>query len=134
MYKHSTKIRVRYADTDKMGIVYHGKYVEYLEVARTEALRNIGIDYSKMEEEGIMMPVTKINLKYIGSALYDQVIEVVTILNALPEKRIVFNYKIYNDNNQLLTIGETELAFISNENQKSIQAPLYLLNSLKTFF
>ena len=75
---HTTSIRVRYVDTDKMGVVYHGVYLSYFEVARTEMLRAAGIPYSRLEETGILMPVLEASARYLQPARYDDVLDLST--------------------------------------------------------
>ena len=94
--------RVRYGETDQMGVVYHGNYAQYLEMGRVEWLRALGISYKNMEENGIILPVISLQLKFIKSAVYDDLITVVTRLKKTPSVRIEFDYEIYNETNELL--------------------------------
>ncbi|MCH5689232.1 acyl-CoA thioesterase [Niabella sp. W65] len=98
MYVAETKIRVRYAETDQMGVVYHGHYFQYFEVARAECIRHLGFTYADMEKAGIIMPVVEVNCKYLRPALYDDLLTVKTILKQLPEDhRILFHQEVYNE-------------------------------------
>src|SRR5210317_1417187 len=99
MIKDEIKIRVRYGETDQMGVVYHGVYPAYLEQARTEMIRKAGLTYREMEESGCMMPVVSLNINYKRPALYDELLRVVTFVKTLPTSRIVFDYEIYNEEN-----------------------------------
>src|SRR5690606_18550860 len=85
-------IRVRYGETDQMGVVHHGNYALYLEMGRTEWLRELGISYKEMEESGVMLPVTSMQLNYKKSARYDEVVKVKTQLKKPPTARIEFEY------------------------------------------
>ena len=100
MYISETTVRVRYAETDRMGYVYYGNYPQYYEVGRVEALRQIGTSYKEMEDNGVMLPVYTCNIKYHKSALYDDLLVIKTSIKVLPAVRISFDYEIYNQNNQ----------------------------------
>ena len=102
MFSTSTKIRVRYADTDQMGYMYYGNYAEFYEVGRVEMLRELGLTYKSMEESGIIMPVTDLKCKYLKPALYDEEITVKVILEQMPSVRIHFKYELYNEKEELL--------------------------------
>jgi len=124
------QIRIRYGETDQMGIVYHGNYAQYLEIGRIEWLRKLGISYRKMEEEGIMLPVISLSLNFKKSARYDDVINVKTQLKKMPTARIEFDYQITNENDEILTTANTVLAFIDIKTNKPIRAPKYILDKL----
>src|SRR5690606_13426687 len=91
-----THIRVRYGETDQMGVVHHGKYAQYLEMGRIDWLDQFAISYAKMEKEGIIMPVREMNIKYLQPARFDDLIKVETSLREIPEVRIKFDYKIFD--------------------------------------
>ena len=126
------QIRVRYAETDQMGFVYYGNYAQYFEVGRVEFLHTKGYSYKSLEDEGIMMPVAEMNIKYKRPAVYDNLLTIKTSINTLDKKRVTFNQSIYNENNKLLTEGTVELAFLDSKNMKSIECPEKLFNILKT--
>ncbi len=128
---HNTFIKVRYAETDQMGVVYHGNYMQYLEIARIEWLNGLGISYKSMEENGVMLPVYNIDITYKKSAQFDDLLKVVVTLRKLPTVRIIFDYKIYNQNNELLTIASTELIFMNSVVNKPIRCPAYILDKLQ---
>lgn len=130
MKKDNLKVRVRYAETDQMGVVYYGNYAQYFEMGRTEWLRKFGLSYKWMEDNGIMLPVVDLTVKFKQSALYDDLLTVVTEIEKIPTIRIVFNYKIYNENDELLTTASTTLVFVDKETKKPIMAPDYLLEKL----
>lgn len=125
-----TFIKVRYAETDQMGVVYHGNYAQYLELARIEWLDALGISYKKMEEEGVMLPVFNINISYKKSAVFDDTIRVETRLRKMPTARIIFDYKIFNKSEELLTIASTELVFINKNTNRPMRCPSYILDRL----
>lgn len=122
--------RVRYGETDQMGVVYHGNYPQYLEMGRVEWLRALGISYKSMEENGIMLPVISLQIKFIKSAVYDDLITVVTRLKKTPSVRIEFDYEIYNESTELLVEANTVLAFIDAKTKKPVKCPDYLMNKL----
>ncbi|MAO08669.1 MAG: thioesterase [Alteromonas sp.] len=131
MKKTSTKIRVRYGETDQMGVVYYGNYPLYLEQGRTEWLRELGFSYRWMEENNIQLPVTELHIQYKAPARYDDEITVITTLENIPTVKIEFYYEIFNAENQLLVTANTTLVFIDTPTQKIRRAPEYLLEKLK---
>ncbi|WP_435801630.1 acyl-CoA thioesterase [Polaribacter sp.] len=130
MKKSSTKTRVRYSETDQMGVVYHGNYAQFFELGRTEWLRKLGITYKDMEISGIMLPVISLSCNFIKPAKYDDVLTIQTILLKKPMVKIVFDYKITNQHDQLICTGNSVLAFIKTENNKPTSCPNYLLENL----
>ncbi|SDF79073.1 acyl-CoA thioester hydrolase [Pedobacter terrae] len=134
MFSHSTKIRVRYGETDQMGYMYYGNYAQYYEVGRVEMLRSLGMSYSSMEADGIMMPVLELKCKYIKPALYDQEITVKTIIKTLPGVRIFFEYELYNEKEELINIGSTTLVFVDMKKNKPTNPPENFMEKLSVFF
>ncbi|QIL41834.1 acyl-CoA thioesterase [Pedobacter sp. HDW13] len=134
MYSHSTKIRVRYGETDQMGYMYYGNYAQYYEVGRVEMLRSLGMSYSSMEADGIMMPVLELKCKYIKPALYDQEITVKTIIKTLPGIRIFFEYELYNEREELINLGATTLVFVDMKKNKPTNPPENFMEKLSVFF
>lgn len=132
MFFDQIPIRVRYGETDQMGVVHHGNYALYLEMGRTEWLRKKGISYKEMEDDGVMLPVISMNLKFKKSALYDEVIKVKTILPKLPSVKIEFDYEIYNEKGDLLVSANTVLAFIDMKTKRPIKCPDYILEKLQS--
>ena len=134
MLQSETEIRVRYGETDKMGYVYYGNYAQYYEVARTEFIRKYGITYKELEERGIMLPISSLKIKYIKPSFYDDILRVQATIRELPNIRIHFDYKIFNQNNELVNIGETTLVFIDSKTGKPVAAPDFFINPLKQYF
>jgi len=130
---YNTKIRVRYAETDQMGVVHHGNYPTFLEEARTAWLRDMGISYKEMEASGIGLPITMVSLKYKKSALYDDVLTIKTIMKKIPNVRLEFDYEIYNQANELLVTATTELVFINMQTKRPTKAPKYFLEALENY-
>lgn len=122
--------RIRYAETDQMGVVYHGNYAQYLEMGRVEWLRGFGISYKSMEENGIMLPVISLQLNFKKPAVYDDLITVCTRLTKTPAVRIEFDYEIYNEKKDLLAVANTVLAFMDMATNKPIMCPAYLLEKI----
>lgn len=123
MFIHETSIRVRYAETDQMGVVYYGHYAQYFEVGRAEAIRSLGLTYREIEAAGILMPVVELQVRYIRPARYDDLLTLRTILKELPGTRILFHHEILNEEDQLLTTGQVQLAFLDKNTLRSIRAP-----------
>jgi acyl-CoA thioester hydrolase len=128
--RSSTKTRVRYSETDQMGVVYHGNYAQFFEMGRTEWLRSLGITYKDMEMSGIMLPVISIKFNFIKSALYDDILTIHTFLKKEPMVKIEFNYEIKNQLDELICTGNSVLAFINSETMKPTRCPDYLLKGL----
>jgi len=126
-----TKIRVRYGETDQMGVVYYGNYAQYLEQGRTEWLRELGFSYKWMEANDVQLPVVHFSIDYKLPARYDDLIIVKTSLKKLPSVKIEFYYEIYNESKQLLATATTILVFINSKTKKLIKAPDYLIEKLK---
>ncbi|MCW3101969.1 MAG: 4-hydroxybenzoyl-CoA thioesterase [Bacteroidetes bacterium] len=134
MYISETTVRVRYAETDKMGYVYYGNYTQYYEVGRVEAMRALGTSYKEMEDNGVMLPVYTCSLKYMKPALYDDLLLIKTIIKELPTLKITFDYEIYNEKNELLNTGNTTLVFINMETNKPCRAPESFIERIKNYF
>jgi len=133
MKSSEIKIRIRYGETDQMGVVYHGNYAQFLEMGRIEWLRELGISYRKMEEDGIMLPVISLNINYKKSARYDDVVNVKTQLKKIPTVKIDFDYEITNEQGEILTLANTVLAFIDMKTNKPVRAPEFILDRLQGF-
>ncbi|MDA0176895.1 MULTISPECIES: acyl-CoA thioesterase [Mesoflavibacter] len=125
------EIRVRYAETDQMGVVHHGNYALYLEMARIEWLRKLGISYKNMEENGIGLPVVSLAINFKKSAVYDDVIKVKTQLKKQPTALVEFEYKLTNQNDELLCTAEVVLAFIDMTTKRPTRPPKYFLEALR---
>jgi acyl-CoA thioester hydrolase len=130
MREHEFYIRVRYAETDQMGVVYHGNYAQYFEMGRVEWLRNLGISYKWMEENGVMLPVVSLELNYKKPARYDDILRIKTKLKSQSTVKIEFDYEIYNEQNQLLTTGYSMLVFVDMKTGRPIVPPKYLSDKI----
>lgn len=129
MVKSTHSVRVRYAETDQMGVVYYGNYAQYFEVGRVELLREHGLSYREMEEGGVMLPVVNLEVNYKKSALYDDLLKIETEIVEKPSVKITFNHNIYNSANELLVTGKVILVFLDIKTQKIKKAPNALLEA-----
>jgi len=134
MYTHEVSVRVRYAETDQMGFVYHGHFATWLEIARVEALRNIGVSYRELEEEGILMPVLDLQLHFLQPAKYDQLLRVVATVPELPRVKIRFSYEIFNEEDCKICEANTTLVFLQRSSMKPVRTPLKVYERLSPFF
>jgi acyl-CoA thioester hydrolase len=135
MYSSETQIRIHYALTDQMGVVYHGHYAQFYEIARVEGLRQLGFTYKEMEASGVIMPVVDIHSRFLRPAKYDDLITVKAILKELPlHHKIVFHHEIYNEASELLNTAEVTLYFVELKTMKRCNIPDYFKNRLLEFF
>ncbi len=130
MKEHEYSVRVRYAETDQMGVVYHGNYAQYFEMGRVEWLRNLGVSYKWMEENGVMLPVVSLNINYKKPARYDDLLRVKTIFKSQTSVKIEFDYEIYNEKSELLTIGNSVLVFVDMKTSRPVVPPDYVKEKL----
>lgn len=127
----STTVKVRYAETDQMGVVHHGNYAQYFEIARLEWLEQFGISYRRMEEEGIMLPVYSLQTKFIKPASFDDILKIETNLKEIPGVKIEFLYNIFNEAGEVITTASTVLVFMDSNTKRPIKCPDYILEKLK---
>ena len=130
MKDYEFSVRVRYAETDQMGVVYHGNYAQYFEMGRVEWLRNLGISYKWMEENGVMLPVVSLQMNYKKPARYDDLLRVKTILKSQTSVKIEFDYEIYNEQNDLLTTGYSMLVFVDMKSGRPMVPPSYVTEKI----
>lgn len=131
MIEHSYSFRVMYPETDQMGTVHHSNYAKYYETARWELFRSLGISYKSVEEAGFMLPVTRMNFRFVKTIGYDELLTVKTTLKAIKGVRIWFTYRLYNEQNELVNEAETELAFVKRDNWKPCAAPEFVLRAIE---
>lgn len=135
MFKSTTTIRVRYADTDKMQFVYNGKYFEYFEVGRTELLRKTGLAYSSLEKHGYQLPLIEAGVKYIKPAHYDDLLDIEAILKDIKSAKVHIEYKIsVQESGELITEGFTDHIFIKADTKKPTRPPAIYIDALKKYF
>lgn len=130
MKEHEISVRVRYAETDQMGVVYHGNYAQYFEMGRVEWLRNMGVSYKWMEENGIMLPVVSLTINYKKPARYDDLLTIKTIFKRQTSVKIEFDYEIYNEKQELLTTGYSMLVFVDMKTGKPTIPPSYVTEKI----
>lgn len=114
MYKYRYNFRVRYQETDRMGIVYHSNYIVWFDMGRTEFMRSLGYEYSQLEGEGIWLPIIEVGCQYKSPARYDDEITVETHIEELTRVRIKFGYKV-SRGEDILVEGFTVQAFTSDK-------------------
>lgn len=124
-------IEVRYAETDQMGVVHHSVYPVYLEQARIDWLKNIGMHYQKMEDNGIILPLKKLSLEYKKSAVFGDRLKIEVSLSERPKATMIFDYSIKNQNEELLTIGQTTLVFVNKHNKRPMRCPNHILTLIE---
>ncbi len=131
MIRRDTSIRIRYRDTDQMGVVYHGVYLEFFETGRTELLRDLGMAYSLLEEGGVMLPVLEASLTMLRPARYDDLITVRTMLRPPDSARLRIDYEIRNGD-RLLVTGHTVHAFTTVDGMKPIRPPKAFIDLVRS--
>lgn len=130
IYKH----RVRYADTDKMGVVYHGRYFEWFEAARTEMLRNAGMSYDQIEKTGVLLPVIEANCKYFVPVVYDEIVDVKTTLKSFSRAKIWLAYEVFVMKEEIPRAeGYTVHCFINKEG-RPVRATPEMVKFFKTLY
>lgn len=134
MFFTENSIRVRYAETDQMAVVYHGNYAQYFEVSRVEALRSMGLSYKQMEMEGVSLPVLKFECKFIRPAKYDDLLSIKTEIREIPSTRITFHHEVFNEKKELLTLGMVQLVFVDIKTGRPRQAPENFNKLISPFF
>ena len=135
MFTSETKVRVRYAETDQMNVVYHSNFFLYFEVARTESIRQLGFTYADMEKMGIIMPVVDVHAKFLRPALYDDLLTIKTYLKELPDShKITFHHEVFNEKNKLLCVGHISLYFLEKKSGKRFGMPDLLKEKLEPYF
>lgn len=135
MFSFDNQIRVRYADTDQMQVVYHAKFIEYFESGRTEAIRHLGITYKEIEAWGLIMPVVKLTCEYVRPGLYDDLLTIRTILKELPDSHSIdFHQEIYNEAEKLICKGTITLFFVERETRTKCTMPATLREKLHPYF
>ena len=135
MFESSTQIRVHYALTDQMGMVYHGHYAQFFEIGRSEAIRKLGFTYKEIEAMGIIMPVVDLHSRFIFPVKYDELITVKISLREMPQHhKIVFYSEVFNEEGRLCTSGAVTLYFMEAATMKRSEMPLALKEKLEAYF
>jgi len=135
MYSTETPIRVRYAETDQMGVVYHGNFFPYFESSRAESIRQLGFTYADLEKMGVIMPIIEVQCKYLRPAKYDNLLTVKTILRELPvHHKIEFHHEVVNEENELLAVAKIIIYFMEANGMKRTTMPAQWMEKLKPYF
>jgi acyl-CoA thioester hydrolase len=127
-----TRLRVRYSETDRMGIVYHGHYIAWFEIGRTEYCRAAGVPYRVLEDSGLFILVTRAECKYRRPARYDDEVRIVTGLSELASRGLAFIYEVFDAREQLLAEGATRHVFADTAG-RPMQAPKDVVEVLARF-
>ena len=123
-------VKIRYAETDQMGIVHHGNYPQYFEIARIEWLERLGISYASMEKNGVMLPVYALHIKYNVPLYFGNEIKIEVRLREAPNVKIIFDYTVYNEEEKKCCEASTILVFMNANTRKPIRCPQYILDKL----
>ena len=135
MFESTTQVRVRYAETDQMNVVYHGNYAQYFEVGRAEGIRQLGLTYKDIESMGVIMPIVEFHSRFIRPAHYDDLLTVKTMLREIPvDHKIEFYQEVFNEEGKLLTTGRIVLYFINAKTREKTMMPSPLLARLLPYF
>lgn len=132
MIESRSQVTVRYAETDMMGIVYHGSYLPWFEIGRTTLLREQGLPYRQLEEDGYRLPVLEISAKFHRPALYDDTVTIVTTLKEKPSLRFTLHYQVFKDETLLVT-GQSTHAFIDKQG-RPIRPPARFTEKMNALF
>jgi acyl-CoA thioester hydrolase len=135
MLTHTTRIRVRYADTDQMKAVYYGKFFEYFEQARTDLLREIGLPYAELERMGFQLPVVEAHARYRKSARYDDVLLVQARVAERPVAKVRIEYVVHREGDEeTLAEGYTVHGFVHADSGRPARAPAAFLQAMEDAF
>ncbi len=115
MIESQIKITTRYSETDQMGIIHHSNYLIYMEQARLSWLDELGFSYARMEEDGALLPVYQIDIKYSKPIRFNDEITVIVRLSKIPTTRVVFDYEIRNSSDQLCATAHLVLVFTDSK-------------------
>jgi acyl-CoA thioester hydrolase len=126
------RIRPRYGEVDQMGYVYHANYVDYCHFARTELMRSFGINDKVLEENGIMMPVIEMNLKYKKPVGYDDEVRIITRVHNMPDTRMKFDFRFENSKGETVCMANTTVVFVDSSNRKPKRVPAMVSEALQS--
>jgi len=132
MIRSQVQVTVRYAETDMMGVVYHGSYLPWFEVGRTAMLKEIGVSYRELESQGYFLPVLEVQAKFLRPAMYDDTLTIVTLLRDKPLLRIELEYEVRRGD-ELLATGKTVHAFIDRTG-KPVRPPPSVIEKFSRSF
>jgi len=131
IYSYKHQLRSRYGETDQMGYVYYGRYLEYFEESRTEMIRSLGFPYTKLEESGVMLPVVHTEVDYKAPVFYDELMTIEVVLFEVPSVKLETYYKVFTDRRNSPHIqGKVTLCFMKEETRKPCRAPSMFIDNL----
>ena len=133
MKKTLTKIKVRYCETDQMGIVHHSSYINYFEHSRIQWINKNGFLYSELEISGLILPVSKLKVSYFSPAFFDDELTIETELMELPSSKLIFDYVVLR-NNKVITKAQTILAFVDKVSKRPMKCPKDIYNKISLLF
>ncbi|MEL7835266.1 thioesterase family protein [Fodinibius sp. Rm-B-1B1-1] len=132
IYVYTHQLRSRYGETDQMGYVYYGRYLEYFEEARTEMIRSLGLPYAELEKKGVMLPVIHTEVDYKAPIFYDELMSIEVLLFEIPKVRLETYYRVYTDRKEAFHVqGKVELCFMKEDTRKPCRAPTNFTDGLK---
>ena len=130
---YSTQIRVRYKDTDQMGIMHHSNYVVLYEQACTEWLRAMGLTYAEIERRGVMSPIIEVHSRYHYPAFYDEVLTVKVSIDEMPTARLIVASEVYNEAGKLINTGSVTLGFMNSATRRPCRVPEWFTEALEEY-
>ncbi|MBS2097359.1 acyl-CoA thioesterase [Carboxylicivirga linearis] len=134
MIECTSIIQVRYGETDQMGIVNNANYPSYYEIGRTDWLRKLGMSYSLLEEQGIMMPLVDLYSRYFKPAHFEDTLTIHSVVKEMPTAKIRFDHTIHNQHGELINQGYCQLAFMNADTRKPTRIPVVLKTLMEKFF
>ena len=130
---YETKIRVRYKDTDQMGIMHHSNYIVMYEMARTEWLREMGLTYAEIERRGIMSPIIEVQSRYLYPAFYDEMLTIKVFIEEMPSARFIIGSEVYNEQGKLINTGRVTLGFMHADTRRPCRTPEWFVAALEEY-
>ena len=126
---YETKVRVRYKDTDQMGIMHHSNYIVMYEMARTEWLREMGLTYAEIERRGIMSPIIEVQSRYLYPAFYDELLTIKVFIEEMPSARLIIGSEVYNEQGKLINTGRVTLGFMHADTRRPCRTPEWFIEA-----
>ncbi|NEU29209.1 acyl-CoA thioesterase [bacterium LRH843] len=133
MHITETKVTVRYAETDQMGVVHHSNYIIWFELGRTELIKEIGFNYAELEKEGILSPVTDVQISYKHPTTYGETVTVKTWVQSYDGLRVIYQYQIDNEQGMICVVGESTHVCVRKDTFKPISMKKHLPNWHKVY-
>lgn len=131
LFQFTHQLRSRYSETDKMGYVYYGHFLQYFEVARTELVRSLGVSYRQMEDDGFMLPVIHSEIRYKNPVFYDELMDIEVLVFKKPDVRLETYYRVTTKEKSVInTIGSVTLVFMNAETRRPTKGPDYFINAV----